>query len=105
MRNVDGASDEVFWRIVRVQNAGYTLINTANGTNFHLHAENADTVSMTSNTTGNQDDQKFSFTPSPSGVINNATYSTVKVRPVIRHVWGKCNALTLTSKSFLLELP
>jgi hypothetical protein len=86
MRNVNGASDEVFWRILRVQNAGYTLINTANGTNFHLHAENADIVSMTSNNTGDQDDQKFSFTPSPSGLINNATFSTIKVCTVLQHV-------------------
>jgi hypothetical protein len=78
MRSVIGAHDEVFWRITKFQNGGYMLVNSANGTNWHLHAETPDIISMTNNITGEQDNQKFGFTALVP--INNDTFSSVQVQ-------------------------
>jgi hypothetical protein len=78
MRNVSGAHDEIFWKITEFKNGGYMLSNVANGTDWHLHAENANTVSMTNNITGEQDNQKFSFSTSRS--IDDVTFSSVQVQ-------------------------
>jgi hypothetical protein len=80
MRDVRGAHDEIFWKILTFKNGGYMLLNVANGTDWHLRAEDPDTVWMTNNITGEQDNQKFYFTPA-LGVspIDNATFSSVQV--------------------------
>jgi hypothetical protein len=82
MRDVKGAHQEVFWKITNFKNGGYMLVNVANGTDWHLHAEDPQTVSMTNNITGEQDNQKFQFMP--IGRIDNETFSRVQVQRTSR---------------------
>jgi hypothetical protein len=96
MRNVDDAHDEIFWKITAFRNGGYMLSNVANGTNWHLHAENTNTVSMTNNITGEQDNQKFSF--SPSRPIDDVAISSVKLWHISCWINSRSNI-----SSYLLE--
>jgi hypothetical protein len=67
------------------------LSNVANGTDWHLHAENADTVSMTNNVTGDQDNQKFSFSTSRS--IDDVAFSSVQVQH-LPHCMCSCSNIS-----------
>jgi uncharacterized surface anchored protein len=78
MRNVDTASSEVFWKITNFPNGDYKLVNVANGTGWHLRAEDGQNLSMTNNI-GEQDNQKFGFT-AVGQKIDNASSSSIKVR-------------------------
>jgi hypothetical protein len=77
MRNVANASDEIFWKITRFPNGGYKLVNVAKGSNWQLHAEDDQNVTLTKNITGEQDNQQFDFTP--VGSIKNQSFSRIKV--------------------------
>jgi hypothetical protein len=76
MRNVANASDEIFWKITRFPNGGYKLVNVAKGSNWQLHAEDDQNVTLTKNITGEQDNQQFDFTP--VGSIKNQSFSRIK---------------------------
>jgi hypothetical protein len=77
-RNVDTASSDVLWKITNFPNGHYKLVNVANGTGWHLRAEDRQNLSMTNNI-GEQDNQKFDFT-AVGQTIDNATFSSIRVR-------------------------
>jgi hypothetical protein len=80
MQDVASASDGIFWNISRFPNGGYKLVNVASGTNWQLHAGSAESVALTNNITGEQDNQQFDFTSLES--ISNASFSSIKVTSV-----------------------
>lgn len=83
MRDVNGASDEVFWKINRFANGGYNLENVAKGTGWHLQAKDYENLTMTNNV-AEQDNQKFQFTAfTDAGPINDPAFSSIKVSTIV----------------------
>lgn len=79
MRDVNGASNEVFWKINRFKNGGYNFENVANGTGWHLQAKDFENLTMT-NDIAERDIQKFQFTPfTNAGFINDSAFSSLKL--------------------------
>lgn len=96
MRDVNGASNEVFWKINRFKNGGYNFENVANGTGWHLQAKDFENLTMT-NDIAERDIQKFQFTPfTNAGFINDPAFSSLKVGLMIVTCY---KYLELTSRS------